>query len=296
MNEQVLDNVDTGADLQSGTTAVAGDAGSGVASTVAQVADPAAGVAQSAQQPTTQQQQRQDVVPHAALHEAREQVKALKGQIAALEALPRLSTEDAELLKTLRTQRDQPAEPDFLADPKGYIDTKLTRALKKLETTEQGVQQTQQQVQQQAQLRELMDTVSSHERVFTSTTADYPQALAHLRQVRTEQLKLMYPQAADAQIAQQISREEVAGAFQAIQAGLNPAETVYKYAKTLGYKAPTTPTATTQLGAVADRSAARTLGGNGGGDTAPADASETDDALPEFTAALKERFGVTRRR
>lgn len=306
MNAQVLDNVDTGPDLSGGDSSPGSaqtespreaDAGHQQSHAANNDAGQNAATAQS------QQPQRQDTVPHAALHEAREQVKELRRQIAALEAQPRLSADDAELLKSLRQQRQQaqePADPDFLQDPKGYVDTKLQRALKKLETAETTANETKQVIEQQGQLRQIMDTVQSHERVFAQTTADYPQALAHIRNVRTQQLKLLYPQATDAQIHQQISREEIAGAHQALQAGLNPAEVVYQYAHTLGYKTPaatTTPAASPALGnPQPDRSAARTLGSGGGAAPTAQDASETEDPLPEFSAALKERFGVTRRR
>lgn len=239
-------------------------------------------------------------VPLEALHEAREQVKSLRAQIAAIEAQPKLTAEDAELLKSLRAQQTQePAPPDFLSDPKGYVDARLQTALKKLETAETGIAQTREQVQQQNQMRDLLSSVAAHEQTFIATTPDYTQALAHVRAVRSEQLKLMYPTASAAQIQQQIAQEEIGGSAQALQAGLNPAEVVYKFAKTVGYA----PKATNGAQGAQpqppqpppDRSSARSLGGAAGGAAGVVDAAETEDTMPEFSAALKERFGVKRR-
>lgn len=232
---------------------------------------------------------KQDTVPHAALHEAREQNKALRAQIAALEAQPKLTSEDAELLKELRANRAaaQTKEPDFLEDPKGYVDTKFQAALKKLEATEQTTTQTREQLAQQHQLQQLVTTVQSHEAAFVKTTPDYQDALNHVRTIRMDQLKLFFPQATDAQIGQQLMQEEIQAAAQALQAGVNPAETVYRYAKTLGYQ-PKAVKGQVQP----DRSAAMTLGSGGG---AGSDVSETEDTIPELTMALKERFGVRRR-
>lgn len=301
MNAQVLDNVDTGPDLERGASQPVANDQSPAETAPAATQNPGDGAIPSgdSQTPAASRQQRTDTVPHAALHETREQLKEARRQIAALEAQPRLTAEDAELLKNLRQRQQQPqepADPDFLQDPKGYVDTKLTRALKKLEAAETTANETRQQLEQRNQVAEMMGVVQAHERTFVASTPDYNQALAHLRNIRTQQLQLLYPQATAAQIHQQISREELAGAHQALQAGQNPAEVVYKYAQTLGYKpAQSTPAATPTPTPPVDRSAARTLGSGGGGSPS-SDASETEDPLPEFTAALKERFGVARRR
>lgn len=229
---------------------------------------------------------KQDVVPQQALHEAREQNRQLRAKIAELEALPRLTAEDAQLLKELREQRAKPPEerdPDFLQDPKGYIDAKerkIAAALKKLEEGDtQRKQAEEQQRQQQQQIAAIVTNVQQHEAAFVKETPDYHDALTHARNVRSQQLKMMFPQATDAQISQQISMEELSAAAQILQSGGNPAEFVYNYARTLGY-------APKPKGKQPDKSAARTLG-SGGSDAQPED-DDGDDPNSEFLAAQSE--------
>jgi small-conductance mechanosensitive channel len=240
-------------------------------------------------------------VPHGALHEAREKIRTLTTQIDELRKQPQLSEEDRELLKDLKAQRaaaKEPKPPEFLEDPKGYIDAKekqVTEALKQLREADTKRSEVE---QQQVQLQSLLTTISTHEQAFVATTPDYNDALRHVRTVRTQQLKMMFPDATDAQIQAHIGREELGGAQQILARGGNSAEFAYNYAKTLGYqkKAPA-PAGNGMAAAVIetepkpDKDAVRTLGGGGGAepDDAPA------DPMPEFTQALKERFSRKRK-
>lgn len=235
---------------------------------------------------------RQDTVPHAALHEAREQNKQLRAKITELEGQPKLTTEDAALLRELRearkAQAEKEAEPDFLADPKGYVDTKVTTALKKLEKLEETGKKTEEQQtqQQQAQARynQVVTGIAQGEAAFVPTVPDYTEAVTHARTTRQQQLQMLHPEATPEQITQHIAFEELTAAQQLLAAGKNPAEFAYNYAKTLGYQ----PKATPKPQEKPDKDAARTLGA-GGGDAPEAD-DEGEDAMPEFTAALMERF------
>src|SRR5690242_11645136 len=127
MSADDLTVVDTGADLAIPPPESAAPAPAPEPAPAASAAPAAPAVPAPAPEP------KQDLVPLAALHEARQEARQLKQQIAALEAQPKLTAEDAELLRNLRAQRSQEVDPDFLQDPKGYVDTKLSRALKKLE-------------------------------------------------------------------------------------------------------------------------------------------------------------------
>ena len=245
------------------------------------------------------------LVPLAALQESREQQKALKAQIAELEKRRWLSDDDAELLQDLKAQRaaaKQPKPPEFLEDPKGYIDHKekeVTEALKQLRETETKRAESEKQSQQ---LNQLLSTVATHEQGFVAQNPDYHEALNHVRNVRTQQLKMMFPDANDAQIQQQIRNEEIGGAHQILARGGNPAEFAYNYAKTLGYVKKqaaaaiangangAAPVLQQETAAKPDKDAVRTLGGGGGAEAEDG----PSDPMPEFTQALKERF--TRKR
>ena len=312
----VIEHIDSGADLSGNTNdsgATRADQGtvssaSGTSdegqraaadSNAAKSAEGAAAASDPAATGVSGADGKEKLVPLAALHEQRELVKTLKTQIATLESQPKLSAEDAELLKDLRAQKkaaQEPKDPDFLEDPKGYVDAqakKTAEALKKLD--EATTKQTQQQEQQQ-QLNQILTGVQQHEQSFLKTTPDYHAAIDHIRSVRGSQLQMLYPQATPEQITRQITTEELSAAAQILRSGGNPAEFAYNYAKTMGYqpKAPTPDPNATVNGAVKpDKDAVRSMGGGGGSEATGEDDS---NAMPEFASALAERFGVRKRK
>lgn len=246
-------------------------------------------------------EQRQGTVPYAALAEAREQVRSLKAQIQELNAQPKLTKEDAELLADLRAQKaaadEQAKVPDYLDDPKGYVDAKVEAALKELqktaETATNTAKETRDQVEQREQLSNLISTVQVHEGEFSKATPDYQKALAHMRQARFEQIQMLVPDATEPQIIQQIRLEELRAAAIAVQAGKNPAESAYKLAGTFGYRKAAAPAKEAEKSAEADRDAARTLAAVTAADSVAGEARE-GVTTPEFADALAERFGRRR--
>lgn len=317
MTETVLTSIDTGADLGAttsdsgssgegspgaGEAALQTDAGAGAEGQRTQAegagADKAGADAKSASGDAAQGDGKDKLVPLAALHESRETVKALRAEIAALAAQPKLSAEDAELLKDLRAQKkaiEQPKDPDFLEDPKGYVDSqakKVTDAVKKLD--EANAQRTEQDRAQQ-EVTQLVSSVGAKEQEFLKTTPDYYDAVTHIRAVRASQLQMLYPQATPDQITRQMTIEEVGAARQIIQGGGDPADFAYKYAKTLGYtpKAQAAASGTAQAAAKPDKDAVRSMGGGGGADLT---GEENENAMPEFSAALTERFNRGKRK
>ena len=226
----------------------------------------------------------------------------MRAKITELEAIPRLTSEQQKLLDKLNAKEAEaavPKDPDFLEDPKGYVDTKLTKAQDALKKLEESNTQQVEQRKQQAQFQELVSNVGTAEASFIKTAPDYYEAINHMRGVRTEQLKMIYPQATPQQIAQQIAREEIGAAAQVLQAGGNPAEWGYRYAKTMGYVPKAMAAATAAKAAATetkpDKDAVRTLGG-GGGDTSASD-EDTEDGNMEagLKGALMERFGARRK-
>ncbi len=144
----VLESVDSGADLtDAGSSGVAPasesaqterSAESGASAGAEKSGAAGGATADSAASETPDQHQsgvpatgeKDKLVPLAALHESREQVKQLRAKIAELEALPRLTEAQQKLLDKLNAQ-DQaasaPKDPDFLEDPKGYIDSQAKK-------------------------------------------------------------------------------------------------------------------------------------------------------------------------
>ncbi len=136
---------------------------------------------------------------------------------------------------------------------------------------------------------------SAKEQEFLKTTPDYYDAVTHMRAVRTAQLQMLAPNFTPQQIQAQIAAEEIGAARQILQSGGDPASFAYQYAKTLGYT-PKSQAVASPAGATApkaDKDAARSLGGGGGAEPTT---EEEGNAMPEFAAALAERFGVKRKK
>jgi hypothetical protein len=241
----------------------------------APVNDPAAAAQQPAVKDTPESIERKHL---AALHQERGEKKALREQLAQMQA-------QLEALKSTAPKPEQPAqepEPDFLADPKGYVDSKVQAALAKLDKAEKTTQETADQVKQREANEAVLRATQAAEAQFYSSTPDYPEALQHIRSVRTQQLQIQHPEATPEQINNHIAYEERETARMLVSQNRNPAEFAYQFAKTLGYA---TKAAAKPAAPAVDKDAVRTLGSGGGNGTPSEDAG---NSMPEFAAARAE--------
>ena len=239
--------------------------------------------------PTKPDDKAEKVVPLRALQEEREQAKELKRQIAELQAQPKLTAEDADLLKELKAQRaaqNAPKNVDFMDDPKGYVDAIDKKAQAALDKLKAATESTTKQVTAAQRFQALQNAVVTSEQSFVKDTPDYFDALAHIRSVRAQQIQLASPNATAEQISNAIAQEEMHAADSILQRGGNPCDFAYKYAKTLGYakKAASINPKANGMAEAADKSAVRTLGA-GGGDAPSGDELDADDPNAEFKAA-----------
>ena len=216
----------------------------------------------------------------AALHQERGENKALRQQLTDLQQQIAALQKPASEPKPAEPEQ----EPDFLADPKGYVDKKVGAALAKLDANEKTTKETAEQVKQREQNEAVFRSTQAAEAQFFAQTPDYPQALQHIRGVRTQQLQQLFPEATGEQINNHIAFEERETARMLVTQGRNPAEFAYNFARTLGYQKAAAP-APEQKPAPIDKDAVRTLG-SGGGSGAPAD--EVGNSMPEFAAARAE--------
>lgn len=227
----------------------------------------------------------------AAIRETRSENKALKQQLQEL-------TAKIEALSKPATKTEEPAEPDFLADPKGYVDAakaKLKELTDKIEADKQ--QQTEQQKQQQ-QAQETWNKVIATEQEFAAATPDYFDAINHVRAVRAEQIKIEIREAEDREptpeeVGRILSIQEYQGAAALIAKGKNPSKFYYEYAKTFGYK-PKAAAGATPAVAKPDKDAVRTMGSGGGADNFGGD--EPTGALGILAAAQNEHKAQFKRR
>lgn len=156
-------------------------------------------------------------------------VKQYEQRIAALEAK--------------LTPKEEPAKaPDFVEDPKGYVDHQVKAALdgiakanEKAETEGKKAQETAGQAAEQVQLQRFFTDLQSHESRFVQANPDYYDALAHVRNVRAAQLREFSPDITDQQIMQVIRQEETQLSVQLARQGRDPVQTAYNLAKHYGY-------------------------------------------------------------
>lgn len=262
-----------------GSGEAAGSVGSGAG-------QPDAGQPESGAAKPTPEQLYQNA--QAAIRETRGENRALKQQ------LQELTAKIEALSKPAAPAAEAEAEPDFLADPKAYVDAqkaKLQALTEKLDADKQ--QQTEAQKQQQ-QAQETWTKVLESEAQFVAATPDYHEALAHVRTVRTQQLHMMHPDATAQQIAQHIQGEEFQGAAALVAQGKNPSEFYYNYAKTFGYKPKAAPAPVTNQQQRPDKDAVRTMGSGGGADHV--DSDEPSGALGILAAAQNEHRAQFKRR
>lgn len=229
------------------------------------------------------------VVPIAELIAERVKRQTLERQIEALQQQP------VQPLAPV-----QPPEPDidYLEDPKGYVDQQVKRAIaqlaKPVEQVQQQSQLTAQEVNQQRAMQQFTANIQANEAGFVQQTPDYFEALNHLRTVRIGELKVFAPEATDEQLMNYVRVEELRGAAAVMQTGRNPAQVAYEFAKLRGYRKPV-PNGQGGPPQAPDRDQARGLPSGGGQPPEGLQPSgDTGNVMPEFTAALRERFGIGR--
>src|SRR5688572_8273376 len=135
-----------------------------------------------------------------------------------------------------------PAEPDYIDDPKGYVDHKLSATLKAIEDAnkknEPEVKKAQEiaaRAAEQVELQRFTQDLQTHEQRFVAQNPDYYDALTHVRNVRAAQLREFDPEITQEQIVQVIRHEETNLAVQLARQGRDPVQTAYNLAKHYGY-------------------------------------------------------------
>jgi hypothetical protein len=193
-----------------------------------------------------------DSVPLAAFLEKTNKLKAELEQrdITLAEYKRRLDALEAKAAP----KPEEPREPDFVEDPKGYVDHKMggvlaeiAKANEKAATEGKKAQETASKAQEQVELQRFFTDLQQHEARFVQSTPDYHDALAHLRNVRANQLREFNPEISQEEIVATIRQEETTLAVQLARQGRDPVQTAYNVAKHFGYvkKQAPPPAATT---------------------------------------------------
>jgi len=243
-------------------------------------------------------------VPLATLLEERNQFKR---QMAELQEQNRKYgglEQEIRALREAQAKREQPAPkadepPDYVQDPKGYVDWQRAQAEKRvnevLQPIQQSHQQTEQQRQAEAQINQIVSKASEFEAEFAKTQPRYIDALGHIRNLRMAEAEALgIPQAA---AMQALRNQELQLAAFALQNGKNPAEMAFNVALRLGFNPESNADAQAQqqaqgqsdqekLELAAKRERAQSMGGQGGAEVKDILDADND----EFEAAMQSMF------
>lgn len=174
-------------------------------------------------------------VPHGAMHAEREAKKA--AELRAQEAERALEEANAKVAE-FESTKDAPPTIDQrvagLPDPLTDFDGFKASLTEILQATDKPVQEVRQQFSAQEHLRDVQSFVISSEAAFKSETPDYDAAAAHLKEVRSQELRMLGTP--EAQIPQVIAREVMQIAEGARRRSENPAKVFYDLATVRGYQ------------------------------------------------------------
>jgi hypothetical protein len=254
--------------------------------------------------------QEPQTVPLATMIEERKKLQAqLEEERARAARFERLEDE----IRRIRAERQQNVSreapqappkrevPDYLEDPRGYVDATKEELVERLQKLEGQTNQASQAAQAMAFERQVRTALAAAEQSYSQQTPDYYDALQHLRQVKAQELALMYPQAKPEQITTMLNQQEIAWGAQQLQQNQNPSEQAYKWAQALGYQpksgqnqgqeGDTSPQG--KSGSGVDR---RRLQGMGGAQAGRAQSDSElerlmDGSPDEFDQAMSELFG-----
>jgi len=200
-------------------------------------------------------------------------------------------------------QRDKEAQaaeankappPDYLDDPKAYIDAALNAVKQEVEKTGENVVQINQQQEAQRQMVAVTTALSNYDTRFAEQSPDYYQALEHVREINVQNALDMG--ASEEEAAKQAAQAMFVTQVQAMRAGKDPAAFMYNIAKRFGYagKAPE-PDPADKGGKKAEDALDTLLKGQDAGSLGnggSVDLAELVDAdEDEFTATMESVFG-----
>lgn len=235
------------------------------------------------------QEEQQESRANQRIRQLIEEKKALESRVEGLEGLK----EQVEALAKSRKEEPEKA-PDFMADPKGYVDSQAQKITQTLEELQKRADEGSQQAQQQLAQMQFMQSIQGDETQFVRQTPDYYDALQYVRDQRREELEELGIDDEE-EVARIINTEELQAAAVAINKGTSAAAHYYNKAKKLGYKHEETDKAAEKVDEEAARLEAAKRAQSMGGNNLPeeADIEDPDDAAwAPIEESFKEMFGV----
>lgn len=174
--------------------------------------------------------EKQTMVPHEAMEAERQRRKTAERKAQEMELNQARLDERLNLLNEAMTKKAPVKEaPDPDKDALGAVKITIDEVneLKKFRETYENNQR------QAAQIQEIGNKAANMEREFITSTPDYNEATTFLKQSRFNELQAFGLTPEQAQ--QELIKETLSIAIQALNTGKNPAEIAYKLAMTRGY-------------------------------------------------------------
>lgn len=190
--------------------------------------------------PETPQPPKQKMVPHQALHEAREELKEWKQRAKTLEErtnqlFERTLNQPAPQPVPQQQLPQNPPPPDPNEDPMGALMWSIKTVADRQAEIDNRFKQQDEQTRMGGAVQQLQTMAMTDENEFKAETPDYDAAAQHLQTTRLQEFKAMGYNQMD---AINLIRQEAMGlAARAFQQGKRPAQVIYEMAKLRGYKA-----------------------------------------------------------
>lgn len=216
---------------------------------------------------------RQKVVSHKALHAERERRKAAEKELQELrefrirmEERAKWAAEAQARREAEAAQADAPAEPDPDEDIFGAVKHDRQRTTAELQQIKQKLEAQEKAREAERYQRQVVSTYQSRAQEFKAEAEDFDDAYKHLYKSRDEELKEIGIADA-AQRMQMIEADEFGIVARALSEGRNPAQVIYRMAHARGYQKSAPAKAAPDVEAA--KAASRTLSGTGGNPTGP---------------------------
>ena len=217
-----------------------------------------------------------------------ERIDTMNQNLGKFEAL---QTKVDTFMENKKAEEEAVPDPEYLDDPKAYVDHQVTKAEKASKETADNVTEMRESHEAQARMQQINARLGSIDADFVKDNTDYYEALEHVRRVNIENgmdMGMTEQQAGD-----QAARAIMMTQAQVMQKGINPAEYMYKMAKRWGYKT----AAAADDKSIQDKNddaiiagqEADSMGGGAAPDTGERDEDEMSDS--EFAEIMTGEFG-----
>ncbi|MBH3378364.1 hypothetical protein [Pseudomonas asiatica] len=180
---------------------------------------------------------RKQHVPLGALQKERAARQQAQAQLAQMQAqLQQFQAQHQQALAQQQAAQQQAEIPAFVDDPEGHLEGLKKQFVQELEALRQGQQQQVQEQQIRAQVADAGAFIRQVEADFRQTNPDYDRAFEHVQTAANQQLRQLYPQATEAELATVQQGALLSFITQCRAEGRNPCQEVFAKAQAMGFQ------------------------------------------------------------